>query len=66
MAVIVQCPRQRFAASEGRMQTYSASTSYEFRIPSEPFPLPIQEPPDPPENPDAPVREPDPEDPGQI
>jgi hypothetical protein len=43
-------------------------TRFEFRlrIPSEPAPPPIQEPPDPPENPDAPVREPDPEDPGQI
>ena len=37
-----------------------------LRIPSEPAPPPIQEPPDPPENPDVPVREPDPEDPGQI
>jgi hypothetical protein len=39
---------------------------YLLRIPSEPEPFPIQEPPDPPENPDMPVREPDPEDPGQI
>jgi hypothetical protein len=39
---------------------------YELRIPSEPEPFPIKEPPDPPENPDMPVREPDPEDPGQI
>ena len=39
---------------------------YELRIPAEPSPLPTQDPPDPPENPDAPVREPDPEDPGQI
>jgi hypothetical protein len=38
----------------------------EFRMPAEPQPFPIQEPPDPPENPDMPVREPDPEDPGQI
>src|SRR5579864_3955504 len=37
-----------------------------FRTPADPFPAPIQEPPDPPENPDVPVREPDPEDPGQI
>jgi hypothetical protein len=37
-----------------------------LRIPSEPLPPPIQEPLDPPENPDVPVREPDPEDPGQI
>jgi len=48
------------------MQKHPASTSYKFRIPSEPAPPPIQEPPDPPENPDVPVREPDPEDPGQI
>jgi hypothetical protein len=39
---------------------------YGFRIPAEPEPFPIKEPPDPPENPDIPVREPDPEDPGQI
>jgi len=39
---------------------------YSLRIPSEPAPPPIQEPPDPPENPDVPVREPDPDDPGQI
>jgi hypothetical protein len=37
-----------------------------LRVPGEPEPFPIQEPPDPPENPDLPVREPDPEDPGQI
>lgn len=37
-----------------------------FRNPADPFPAPIQEPPDPPENADVPVREPDPEDPGQI
>ena len=36
------------------------------RIPAEPEPFPVKEPPDPPENPDLPVREPDPEDPGQI
>ena len=39
---------------------------YQLRIPSEPSPPPIQDPPNPPENPDVPVREPDPEDPGQI
>jgi hypothetical protein len=39
---------------------------YRLRIPSGPEPFPVQEPPDPPENPDVPVREPDPEDPGQI
>ena len=35
-------------------------------MPADPEPFPIQDPPDPPENPDMPVREPDPEDPGQI
>ncbi len=35
-------------------------------MPADPEPFPIHEPPDPPENPDMPVREPDPEDPGQI
>ena len=40
---------------------------YQLRIPAEPEPFPIKEPPDDaPENPDMPVREPDPEDPGQI
>jgi hypothetical protein len=39
---------------------------YRLRIPAGPEPFPVQEPPDPPENPDIPVREPDPEDPGQI
>jgi len=39
---------------------------YQLRIPSEPSPPPIQDPPNPPENPDVPVREPDPEEPGQI
>jgi len=39
---------------------------YRLRIPPGPEPFPVQEPPDPPENPDLPVREPDPEDPGQI
>jgi hypothetical protein len=38
----------------------------QLRTPAEPFPSPIQDPVDPPENPDAPVREPDPEEPGQI
>jgi hypothetical protein len=36
-----------------------------FRMPSEPSPPPIQEPPSP-ENPGAPVREPDPEEPEEI
>jgi hypothetical protein len=39
---------------------------YALRTPAEPSPLPIQDPLYPPENPDVPVREPDPEDPGQI
>jgi len=39
---------------------------YRLRIPPGPEPFPVQEPPDPPENPDIPVREPDPEEPGQI
>jgi hypothetical protein len=43
-----------------------SSFQYRLRMPAEPEPLPIQEPPDAPENPDMPVREPDPEDPGQI
>jgi len=43
------------------------NTRHKLRIPPvEPAPPPIQEPPDAPENPDMPVREPDPEDPGQI
>ena len=42
------------------------SLEYQLRIPSEPEPFPIKEPPDPPENPDMPVREPDPEQPSQI
>lgn len=39
---------------------------YVFREPAEPSFPPIHDPIDPPENPDVPVREPDPEDPGQI
>ena len=38
----------------------------QFRTPPEPYPSPIQDPVDPPENPDVPVREPNPEDTGQI
>jgi hypothetical protein len=38
----------------------------QFRTPAEPAPSPIREPIEPQENPDAPVREPDPQDPGQI
>lgn len=45
--------------------TYSPA-GYHFREPSEPSPPPIKEPLNPPENPDAPVREPDPDEPGQI
>jgi len=37
-----------------------------FRIPADPSPPPIKDPPDPPENPDVPVREPDPEEPNEI
>ena len=49
------------------MQTeHPISMLHKFRIPSEPAPPSIQEPLDPPENPDVPIREPDPEDPGQI
>ena len=39
---------------------------YHLGTPPEPYPSPIQDPVDPPENPDTPIREPDPEDPGQI
>jgi hypothetical protein len=40
---------------------------YSLRTPAEPMPPPVKEPPpDGPENPDVPVREPDPEEPGQI
>ncbi len=51
---------------QNAMQSNDPSFDYRLRIPSEPEPFPIKEPPDPPENPDMPVREPDPEDPGQI
>lgn len=44
----------------------SSAAEFELRIPVEPSPAPIHDPPDPPENPDVPVREPDPEDPGQM
>ena len=55
-------------ASEVDMQTEAIVFEFrhQLRIPSEPSPPPIQDPPNPPENPDVPVREPDPEDPGQI
>jgi len=42
------------------------SPSYALRTPAEPSVPPIQDPIDPPENPDVPVREPEPDDPGQI
>jgi hypothetical protein len=48
------------------MQTYMAVPNPAFRTPAQPAPPPIKEPIDPPENPDVPVREPDPEDPGEI
>jgi hypothetical protein len=38
----------------------------ELRTPAEPAPSPIREPIDSPENPDIPIREPDPEQPGEI
>lgn len=38
----------------------------ELRTPAEPYPSPMRDPLDPPENPDVPIKEPDPEDPGQI
>jgi hypothetical protein len=42
-------------------------TDFRLRIPSEPLPPPVKEPPpDAPENPDIPVREPDPDEPTQI
>ena len=48
------------------MQDKHVPIEYRLRIPPGPEPFPVQEPPDPPETPDLPVREPDPEDPGQI
>jgi hypothetical protein len=39
---------------------------FRVRVPPEPSPAPIKEPPDAPENPDAPVREPDPDEPAQM
>jgi hypothetical protein len=39
---------------------------YRMRMPAEPMPPPIKEPPNPMENPDAPVREHDPDLPEQI
>jgi len=48
------------------MRSDHSSSQRQLRIPSEPEPFPIKEPPDPPENPDMPVREPDPDQPSQI
>jgi hypothetical protein len=48
-----------------RIET-SLPTQYHVRMPAEPMPPPIKEPPSPEESPDAPVREPDPEEPEQI
>jgi hypothetical protein len=65
--VITDASLQRLPASEVDMHREAI---FEFpcllRIPSEPSPPPIQDPPNPPENPDVPVREPDPEEPQQI
>ena len=41
--------------------------TFELRMPAEPMPSPVKEPPpEGPENPDVPVREPDPDQPGEI
>jgi hypothetical protein len=40
--------------------------SFDLRTPSEPMPPPVKEPPDAPENPDIPLREPEPDEPGEI
>ncbi len=58
----------RFVAvwHQNGMHAQDFSPKYRLRMPADPEPFPIHEPPDPPENPDVPVREPDPEDPGQI
>jgi len=40
--------------------------SFDLRTPSEPAPAPVREAPDAPENPDIPVREPEPDEPGEI
>lgn len=68
VADALQKQRLPFPASrhQSDMYLHPHSSEYQLRIPSEPEPFPIHEPPDPPENPDVPVREPDPEDPGQI
>jgi len=52
--------------SKAMQKYFNFPASYNMRTPADPVIPPIQEPTDPPENPDVPVREPDPEDPGQI
>jgi hypothetical protein len=46
----------------------SLPSRYDLRLPQEPAPPPIKEPPDPPENPDVPMGDPrpDPDEPSQI
>lgn len=39
---------------------------YRLRAPADPIPSPVPDPIDPPENPDVPVREPEPDEPGQM
>jgi hypothetical protein len=58
--------RSRSFQHQNSMHTNHQLLEHKLRIPAEPEPFPIKEPPDPPENPDMPVREPDPEDTGQI
>jgi hypothetical protein len=57
---------RRFWHLKGMYTRTFAPTQPEFRIPSEPTPPPIKEPIDPLENPDVPIREPDPQEPGEI
>lgn len=62
-------PRLLFPAVRHLKAMYSTDSrtlGFRLRTPAEPSLPPVQEPIDPPENPDVPVREPDPEDPGQI
>lgn len=47
------------------MHLNEEQAEHKLRTAAEPYPSPIQDPVDPPENPD-PIKEPDPEDPGQI
>ena len=62
----LHCRSSEFLHLSAMQQDVNLPVPLRLRIPGEPEPSPIQEPPDPPENPDLPVREPDPEDPGQI